>query len=359
MSQFSLENDQGKVRISLSNDAYDIVIGDCEKFSTKNGALKKGTLVNAIVKNLSHDAECSISRRLKDYKSYLEETFKSEKKLRSLQSNSKSTIIEALVAACEYELRGKYTNRKSSDKSLVINLQNDVVDMLTNDPESDEEKYYGDRPGRYINQLLEEYARMSFYEREEIVYKDIIEKIELAIDNCSRLKIKTTKGAIYHVKPYRIMTTPVSTYHYLVAYDANSIPSYKYQSDKTLSFRISNIKKAEVEKAKDSYLTFSEEDELKKALEERGVPYVGSPAHKSWIRVWLSDAGIKNYNSRLHNRPQGTPSDEDPHIYTFDCTTTQILYYFLNFGKDVKIIAPKSLAQKFKQAYSEALENYN
>ena len=359
MSRFSLENDQGKVRMSLSKKAFTTVMSDCFNFTTKKGSLKKGTLVNAIVKNLAPDAECSISRRLRDYRNDLEETFTSEKNLRILQSNSKSSIIDALVASHEKELKDKYTHRKSADESFVINLQKDVVDMLTSDPESTEEEYYGMRPGRYISQLVEEYATKSFYEREGIVYKDIIDTIQLAIDSGSRLTIKTAKDAIYHLKPYNVMTTPVSTYHYLLAYDANDIPSHKNQSVKTLSFRISNIKQVKIEKAKNGWLTFAERNEIDNAIKERGVPYIGSTAHPKWIKLWLSDVGIKNYNSRLHNRPQGTHSDDDPHIYTFDCTTTQILYYFLNFGKDVKIIAPESLAQRFKQAYSEALENYN
>ena len=51
--------------------------------------------------------------------------------------------------------------------------------------------------------------------------------------------------------------------------------------------------------------------------------------------------------------------EKNDNIYKFDCTLTQAEFYFFKFGKEVKIINPPSLAEKFKAMYHEADLNYN
>jgi predicted DNA-binding transcriptional regulator YafY len=57
-------------------------------------------------------------------------------------------------------------------------------------------------------------------------------------------------------------------------------------------------------------------------------------------------------------RPTGEQDQEDYHVFNFECTEAQILYYFIGFGKYAKIISPAHLAEKFLHIYRGAVEQY-
>ena len=102
-------------------------------------------------------------------------------------------------------------------------------------------------------------------------------------------------------------------------------------------------------------LSDKEISQIEQELSEKGVQFVSGTTAP--IKIWLSDFGIKKFNTQLHLRPIGMPDKSDEHIYNFECTETQILYYFIGFGRDVKILSPISLAEKFTKTYTEGLNN--
>ena len=155
----------------------------------------------------------------------------------------------------------------------------------------------------------------------------------------------------------------MSMYHYLVGYNIEAIesqndPDSTYYYPPVISIRVSRLVDVEIQYFQSGAISMQEERQIKKELEEKTVQFVSGKS--SIISVWLSDRGIRNYESQLHLRPSVIGIDpSDDHIYMFECTEAQILYYFLRFGKDVKILSPSSLADRFRQSYTEALENYN
>ena len=121
---------------------------------------------------------------------------------------------------------------------------------------------------------------------------------------------------------------------------------------------MSRLDSVEIQYLSSGKLTRKELETIEYELEKKGVQFVTS--EKSTIKVWLSDAGIKRYESQAHLRPPVLTIDsKDHHIYCFECTDAQILFYFFQFGRDAKIVSPSELSEKFKAKYKDAYDLYN
>lgn len=345
MCQFEDFNAENKLRIPLSSYAAQIIEGDCLNFEKK-----KTTLINTIIINYYSQAECSISLRLVDY----------QNEIKNYMGSSSSTDIEStikrLINGKSKSLVKKYAKRYHSDINWQITLNKKVKAFLTEDPYTSEEKYYGSKPGHYIRALLEEYARLPYYSREEIVYKHYIDTIGTAIKGECILNLTNNKGNHIIVKPYRMETDRLSMYHYLLGYTMESNDTdYK---GSPISIRISRLSDIELMYLRSGALTSKEKHEIETSIENKGVQFLSG--EKSTIKIRLSDKGIKKYESQLHLRPTYTSVDpDDNHIFTFECTEAQILFYFISFGEDALVISPEPLRQKFISTYQRAQNAYN
>ncbi|MCM1082936.1 MAG: WYL domain-containing protein [Clostridium sp.] len=377
MSNFEKSFAENKLRISLSSYANHIIERDCMSFS-----LKRTTLINAVILNYYAKAECSISLRQKEYKKELESyTEEFQTKNKDTYENNKdkfNKLINAIVNKKTDSLIGKYNKSHPSDYSFVVSLNKAVINLLTQDKTSDEEHYYVESkehfeyrktlhkdakiiyyPGRYVRALLEEYANKPYYVREQIAFHNLFKTIDEAISEETVINVTTANGNRLSIKPYKIVTDPLSMYNYLVGYyyktnNTNYIPIVNLRI-----CRLKEIQKVEFP-SEDIHrlykLTKDEKKKIKEQLEESGVQFIQSSPVTT--KVWLSDSGIKKYNTQLHLRPIGVIDKNNHHIYTFECTENQIIYYFVKFGKDAKILSPQSLADEFKKIYEEALNNY-
>lgn len=351
MSQFQDFNAENKLRIPLSAYSAQIIENDSFNFS-----LKKNSLINTIILNYYSHAACTISLRIKEYKEELEGY------LRKMKLHKYPEVINALAEGRASDLRSQYAKRIPSDVNWQISLQKRVKSLLTEDPYTSEEKYYGSKPGRYVKALIEEYAHLPYSKREEIVFTDRIEQINDAIDCQRSLTITTSKGDHITVKPYKIVMDPLSMYHYLIGCTIGSAHINEGKGTVSLlsphiSLRISRIEALQAHTVKSGLLTAMEIQDLDNKLAEKGVQFLSSG--ETEIKLWLSDTGIRKYQTQLHLRPRISKIDSiDPHIYYFECTETQIVYYFFSFGKDVKILTPQTLAVKFKEGYQQAYTMY-
>lgn len=351
MSQFDGFNAENKLRIPLSAYAAQIIDTDCFNFSKK-----KTTLINTIIINSYKFADSSISLRLKEYKDELETC------LNSSQKKDATSLIKNIIDVKAEELINKYTKRYAADVNWQITLSKKTKKLLTEDKYSSEELYYGKRPGHYVRAILEEYALKPHNSREKIVFKDIFDAANISIDGNYKIRITNNKGNQFLIKPYKIMTDPLSMHHYLVGINAsyeNSDETNETELRKAvISLRISKLINAEPEYLSDGKLSEIEQNIILDELKRKGVQFVTSEQQS--ITIWLSDEGIRKYETMIHLRPSGMPVDEsNKHIYRFECTDSQILFYFWRFGKDAKIINPPELANKFMEAYKEAYESYD
>ena len=349
MSQFDCLFSENKLRIPLSAYAAQIIETDCVNFSKK-----KTTLINTVILNYYQTAESSISLRMLDYKKELYRCFSKME----LQHNEQ--LLSKILKEKANELQKKYATRKKADVNWQITLNKKVIEMLTEDPYSQEEKYYENKPGRFIQSLIEEYVLKPHFVREEIICSQMINLIEEAKAGACLLKISHNNGKHFFVKPYMITSDPLSMYHYLIGYSSNPESIMNADADsrssKPLSIRLSKIVEIKKFRHESGILSLSEEKQIKKEIDQKGVQFLtGVTSH---IKIWLSDNGIKKYNSQIHLRPSAIVDSLDEHIYHFECTETQVLFYFLGFGKDAKVISPTTLADQFISSYRAAVECY-
>lgn len=342
-------NTENKLRIPLSAYAAQIIDNDCFSFSQK-----KTTLINTVILNYYQNANCSISLRLRDFRAELKDCLPEKK--------ANEEIIEKLIVGRAKKLSAFYSQKVPADVNWQITLNKKVKEFLTQDTYTCEERYYGQRPGRYVRSIIEEYAQLPYYRREEIVYKELLDTINAGIKGQYILNLKNVKGSHISIRPYSIETDPLSMYHYLVGYsvphtDLAGESETKYPAQ-VLSIRISRLVSAEIQFLQSGKITDPEARQIKQELQQKSVQFVSG--RSSTIKVRLTDAGIKKYEAQLHLRPNTIGRDPaDDHIYLFECTEAQILYYFFSFGKDVMVLEPQSLAERFTADYKEALQQYN
>ena len=242
-------NTENKLRIPLSAYAAQIIDNDCLAFSQK-----KTTLINALILNYYQNADCSISLRLRDFRSELKDCFPEKK--------ANEDIIERLVEGRAKKLSAFYSQKKPADMNWQITLNKKVKEFLTQDTYTCEERYYGQRPGRYVRSIIEEYAQLPYYRREEIVYKELLDTINAGIKGHYILNLKNVKGSHISIRAYSIETDPLSMYHYLVGYSVphtdladESEPKYPAQ---VLSIRISRLVSAEIQFLQSDYSVAAE-----------------------------------------------------------------------------------------------------
>ena len=345
-------NTENKLRIPLSFFAAQTIENDCLNF-----AQKKTTLINAIILNHYQNAECSISLQLRQFQEDL------KKLLGSQKAKQNEVLLKSILAGRAKLLTDKYAKRKPADVNWQITLNKRTKAFLTEDSYAKEELYYGNRPGHYVRALLEDYAQLPFYRREEIVFKQYLDTINTGIRDHRVVNVTTIKGAHLSIKPYSVMTDPMSMYHYLVGFNLASIEASNngekpYFNPPVISIRVSRLADVEIQYYQSGEISIQEEMQIIKELDEKTVQFVSGKS--TLVKVWLSEKGIKNYESQHHLRPSFVGKDPlDEHVYLFECTEAQILYYFLRFGKDAKVLSPETLKQTFRQSYIEALENYS
>ena len=328
-----------KQRLSLSAYAEETINNDMYAF----GRDKREGFLNTILRNYRDDAASSISLRLGELKNELEISLQDiglddrmkRKVITRLYEERKDQLIAAMPA---YE----------KTYSLLFNLNKDNAEYLE---ECREHLYYKKRAD-YIKNVIEEYARQAYVKREQIIFQNEIAEIKKAIYDRSQLKVTVAAGSTYSVYPYGIMQDPLATSNYLVGYCSLYDSGYaKYPC----SFKVASMRSVKAEKSKRSVLTGKEITDLKKKISVRGVQFL--VGKETEIRLRMTKAGIFRYRKYTNLRPPLKEKTDDE-IFVFECTETQAEAYFFKFGKDVEIISPVSLRERFKNEYEHAAEQY-
>lgn len=193
----------------------------------------------------------------------------------------------------------------------------------------------------YFRNLITRYLMLPEYKRECIIYLDIVEQIQTAIKNKNLVTLELDKR-IFQFAPYKIATTKEELYSYLIGYDRAKVEA----------IHISKIKNIMIE---NKTIHFTEEQE--KILElniEKGVQFAENTLCHAVIE--FTNRGMKLFSQRYLHRP--IPSEINGNRYTFYCSFTQLLFYFISFGGGIKVIEPKSLGNKIYSEYKTYIRQY-
>lgn len=338
--------EEQRVRINLSERACLIMEEDMYQFDIT----ERSSFMNTVFRNYHDTAPASISHYLhakqEQFSNQLSDIISDrlvlDHTIQCLLEKEKSSLIERV---------GNQLRKKYKGNSYRINNEN--LSFLTSE-ECQEEVHYNNRPGLYIKCVIEDYAELSFMERERVFFADMYDTVEDAIRTKSLLKVCTKGNRLFHVYPYSLDTDSLSTRLYLTGF-SKSITETRTEKIPA-SFRIPNLKK--VNKLHQSArLTSEEVSELEQAISSRSVQFLLN--NEDEIHVRLSDRGIIKYNNQIHLRPSKNNKLSSKNIYVFNCTAQQAEFYFFKFGEDVEILKPLSLRSKFINMYQRALEHYS
>lgn len=356
-----------KQHLNLSETAWLTIAQDIQHFYSDEKAESKSGFLNIILKNFYEEADASINLRCINKREELEEIF-ATKEFR-LPAGAKDKFIDGYVNYYKKKLVSKANaHSKGHGEKFRINVGN--VQLLRE--EVDEEDVYEYSIGLYLKALYEEYCEKASFEREQIFFKDTIEQIQYAIANGKKLKIvikapivndqsKDANAQVetkkYYVSPYKIVQDETRSFNYLIGI-AEEVDDESGDKDKRIaSFRISRILRASVMKSMGAFISKENKDRIEKDLVQKTVQYMVGDLTS--IKLRFTPQGIKEFKKHLYMRPQFYVQDaEDKLVYHVQCSERQALNYFFKFGKNVEILEPASLRERFIRRYESALEKY-
>ena len=333
--------------IRLSSLAYDIV--EADKYEFMSSPSRQG-FINQIIESFADDAQASIDTAVSRYRDRLEQELAG-----AVEGKAKTAVLAALTDAYCDELIQHFTDYpKDHSFKFQLNERNFLARMSWTDIHG----YYGGHPSRYYSAMLEEYARKSYFERESIALKKLIDQIQLYIDSSKLIVITLGRNETqkFEVRPYAILPDSLSSFHYLVGF---AKPSNSDIPEKIFSCRISRIKSVEPRNSRSGKITADQKNLINERIQTVGLQFLLHDPE--FIRVKLTESGIKKYESQVHLRPPASikqSCDDGTWIYSFDCTQRQAELYFFKFGADAEILAPDALRKRFLEKYLRAVDQY-
>lgn len=202
----------------------------------------------------------------------------------------------------------------------------------------------------YFRRLFLSYSKKPQHEREQIIFKNIKDSIDRAIDENKKVYlIKTGKNNQYvksnKLSPYKIVASNEELHNYFLCEDENG---------HVRSYRLSRIDEIIITKEQASIR--KENINVYNRMIKYGPQY-NFKNEETTIEVLLTKKGIEKFQSFYVYRP--TPIKMENNHYFFDCSIQQIQQYFMRFGKDAFVIRPLFLRRLMQKNIREALNVYS
>ena len=336
-------------RLSFTSQTYEKILFYMEVFEEK----KFAAFINRIINNFYPYARSSIEIRLESEKEKIIGILSSNSKDRLVQrlsDDNKSIVISAMLADKKKELcsyRDLLLSRYKTESKKTY-LSNDVLDYLT-DPTCNEVAHYSRK--EYLECLIEEFMGLSLPEMEYYYYIDRIHVINEAINEKYQLKIKTKKGNVRYVKPYKLDSYNGSS-NYLIGYcvfdEVNQFKEYE------VCYRVSTLTEIKPIRSKSGNITKEKKKALDNRLLKNGAQFFSQGTDQIIVKFHAN--GFERYLRTSHLRPQydknDSKADPDKGIYVFNCTPIQAEFYFTQLGSYVEILEPHYLRDRFSRVFA-------
>ncbi len=249
-----------------------------------------------------------------------------------------NTIIKCFLDD-EFELSNEFNKQKGISQVYYICDEN--VYRLEDSKQTNQ--YL--TGSEFIKAVIESYCRFPCIEREKIILRDVIFRINNAIHSKNKITIKTFKGN-FIVLPYKIVPSREALYSYLIAYNGENFNSY----------RLSLIKA--VSKHKEKY-EFKQTDlnRVDNLLIEFGPTFAFEKIEVIQIQFLTQKAEDDYLYSSIHRPIHSQIIDEENRIYEFKCSIKQATYFFFRFAGSIKILSPAELKITFRNMYKSGYES--
>ena len=356
------ENDK-KQHINLSETAWYIIEQDIKNFYLDETSESKSGFLNTVLANYYEEADASVNIRYMNKTEELEKLFSSVE-FKDIDVKTKEKLISSLSESYKKELVNKAFNYpKGHGEKFRINVKN--VELLKNDVSEDEN--YDDSIGLYLKAIYEEYCLLQTYEREQVFFKENVDEINKAIAATKKLKItiyqkhnpknNTSYNRKFYVAPYKIVQDTTKSYNYLVGIAEEIFDDNTIGEKRISSFRISRMDKIMMCKSMRGFLSQEKKDNIEHELMSKLPQFMAGDLMD--IKIRFTKKGYENFNRLLYLRPNNyTKVDNEELTYIFRCTEVQAMNYFLKFVRDVEVLEPKYLRDKFINRYKDALAVY-
>ena len=192
----------------------------------------------------------------------------------------------------------------------------------------------------FMRSLLIRYATNPKNKRELFIFKESVERINLAIKDKKNVYITFNDDRKVKVSPYHIGSSDLEIANYIFCYD--------FSEEKYKNYKLNYLKQvyttSEVAKWEDN-------DYIKDVIKNFD-PFLSKG---QIIKIKLSENGKKLLKTIKINRP--TLISEDGDLFEFEASDEQIKRYFSYFFDEATVIEPIELKEWFIEKYENALKN--
>ena len=242
-------------------------------------------------------------------------------------------------------LNDKYKNFKgnpaiaeqSKEKSSIqfnLNKESSLIyyDVLRDNNAQNESEF--------MRSLLIRYATNPKNKRELFIFKESVERINLAIKDKKNVYITFNDDRKVKVSPYYIGSSDLEIANYIFCYD--------FSEEKYKNYKLNYLKQVYTtsEGAK-----WEDNDYIEDVIKNFN-PFLSKG---QVIKVRLSENGKKLLKTIKINRPKLISEDGD--LFEFEASDEQIKRYFSYFFDEATVIEPIELKEWFIEKYENALKN--
>ena len=321
-----------KYKIYLSEDTKVRLANDAElfEFTRNDGSVNLNGFLKELIVNY-------FDQYRNDNEELLNGLLEELRSAKGIKAGDASVLADRIIKT--------YINNReaSSGKGAVLTLtvsgaSEEIIKIIENNLLKDSSL------SGYIKDMFLSYLSMPRNKREEIIFARSYELINEAITKGRKLSFSSS-GTDFKstVEPYMIATSKEEQFSYLLCYDP--------KNKKNRSFRISRLRNLFITSD-----TFEKNKSIEDELTRKGLRSPHSMMPDIHATVRMTEHGKHMFKMIVKNRPYVTSIEGD--LYHFDWPEMQLEDYFRRFGKDGIVVSPRSLRNKLKNYYSNALEAY-
>ena len=192
----------------------------------------------------------------------------------------------------------------------------------------------------FMRSLLIRYATNPKNKRELFIFRESVERLNLAIKDKKNVYITFNDNRKVKVSPYYIGSSDLEIANYIVWYD--------YLEEKYKTYKLSYLNQVYTTSETGNW-------EDKKYINDVIKNFDPFLSKGQVIKIRLSERGKKLFKAIKINRPKLINSKDD--IFEFEASEEQIKRYFTYFLDDATIIEPIELKKWFIEKYENALKN--
>lgn len=316
-----------KIKINLPGNLLTVLEQDMQlfEFFKKDGSLNRNDFYNQLIVHYYDSYNLKQQSLINQMMSVLNE-----------QMNASDSIRKETAFLLLQQIQNKSVSESSSKLDKTINLKptrysESIIEFI-------EGNLHSQSLSSYFRNMFTEYVSLPRNQREKIIFQPLIEKINRALDQKSKIMLKTkSENARNHiVSPYKMIQSKEEFYNYLLC----------AENTHCVTFRLTRIKDIMIINEPTQFE--SEQIQIFNKMIEHGPQFAYTHPVETII-VKLTDLGKKMYKSMYVQRPVPFKVEDD--LYYFDCSSTQIMHYFKRFGTSAVIISPLVLTERMTEFY--------